>query len=187
MNAHREALSFKTIVSERPNQPSPRPLSRPAVRIQSSALFPISSARLLDIIDQLKAANARRLLANLLKTQSCLRATFVTVVRLDYHGTVSQTVENRNRRVRLLLDELGYLPIDKRGADLLFQVVAARYEIGSIVLSTNRPFRDWGTLFDMDNTLATALIDRLMHHGEAIVIDGESYRMRGKDPNSPSA
>jgi DNA replication protein DnaC len=87
----------------------------------------------------------------------------------------------------LLLDELGYLPIDKRGADLLFQVVAARYELGSIVLSTNRPFREWGTLFDMDNTLATALIDRLMHHGEAIVIDGESYRMRGKDPNSPSA
>jgi DNA replication protein DnaC len=87
----------------------------------------------------------------------------------------------------LLLDELGYLPIDKRGADLLFQVVAARYEIGSIVLSTNRPFREWGTLFDMDNTLATALIDRLMHHGEAIVIDGESYRMRGKDPDSPSA
>jgi DNA replication protein DnaC len=87
----------------------------------------------------------------------------------------------------LLLDELGYLPIDKRGADLLFQVVAARYEIGSIVLSTNRPFREWGTLFDMDNTLATALIDRLMHHGEAIVIDGDSYRMRGKDPGSPSA
>jgi hypothetical protein len=52
-------------------------------------LLPISSARLLDIIDQLKAADARRLLANLLKTQSCLRATFVTVGRLDYHGTVS--------------------------------------------------------------------------------------------------
>jgi DNA replication protein DnaC len=87
----------------------------------------------------------------------------------------------------LLLDELGYLPIDKRGADLLFQVVAARYEIGSIVLSTNRPFREWGTLFDMDNTLATALIDRLMHHGEAIVIQGDSYRMRGKDSDPPSA
>jgi DNA replication protein DnaC len=61
------------------------------------------------------------------------------------------------------------------------------YEIGSIVLSTNRPFREWGTLFDMDNTLATALIDRLMHHGEAIVIDGESSRMRGKGPHSPGA
>ena len=87
----------------------------------------------------------------------------------------------------LLLDELGYLPIDKRGADLLFQVVAARYESGSIVISTNRPFREWGTLFDVDNTLATALIDRLMHHGEAIVIQGESYRMRGKESDSASA
>ena len=87
----------------------------------------------------------------------------------------------------LLLDELGYLPIDKRGADLLFQVVAARYESGSIVLTTNRPFREWGALFDVDNTLATALIDRLMHHGEAIVIQGDSYRMRGKDSDPPSA
>jgi DNA replication protein DnaC len=61
-----------------------------------------------------------------------------------------------------LLDELGYLPIDKRGANLLFQVLTARYEVGSIALTTNRPFKEWGTLFDVDNTLATALIDRLM-------------------------
>jgi DNA replication protein DnaC len=87
----------------------------------------------------------------------------------------------------LLLDELGYLPIDKRGADLLFQVVAARYESGSIVLTTNRIFREWGTLFDVDNTLATALIDRLMHHGEALVIKGDSYRMKDKPPDPPSA
>jgi DNA replication protein DnaC len=78
-----------------------------------------------------------------------------------------------------------------RGADLLFQVVAARYESGSIVLTTNRPFREWGALCNADNTLATALIDRLMHHGEAIVIKGDSYRMRDKeaepDPDPPSA
>ena len=123
-------------------------------------------------------------MANLLKTQSCLRAAFVTVGRLDYHGTVSQTVENRNRCVRLLLDELGYLPIDKRVADLFFQVVAARYEVGSIVITTNRPFREWGKLFDVDNTLATALIDRLMHHGEGIVIQGDSFRMKDKNPDS---
>jgi DNA replication protein DnaC len=102
-------------------------------------------------------------------------------------GVLGNTLRTYVRPSLLLLDELGYLPIDKRGADLLFQVVAARYETGSIVLSTNRPFREWGTLFDMDNTLATALIDRLMHHGEAIVIQGDSYRMRGKDPDSPSA
>ena len=99
-------------------------------------------------------------------------------------GRLGTALRTYVRPSLLLLDELGYLPIDKRGADLLFQVVAARYEIGSIVLSTNRPFREWGTLFDMDNTLATALIDRLMHHGEGIVIQGDSYRMKNKDPDS---
>src|SRR5436309_4300543 len=103
------------------------------------------------------------------------------------NGLLANALRTYVRPQVLLLDELGYLPIDKRGADLLFQVVAARYETGSIVLSTNRPFREWGTLFDMDNTLATALIDRLMHHGEAIVIQGDSYRMRGKDSDPPSA
>jgi DNA replication protein DnaC len=102
-------------------------------------------------------------------------------------GVLGNTLRSYVRPHLLLLDELGYLPIDKRGADLLFQVVAARYETGSIVLTTNRPFREWGTLFDTDNTLATALIDRLMHHGEAIVIQGDSYRMRGKDSDPPSA
>ena len=49
------------------------------------------------------------------------------------------------------------------------------------VITTNRPFRDWGRIFDVDNTLATAMIDRLMHHGEAIVIQGDSYRTKGDD------
>jgi DNA replication protein DnaC len=100
------------------------------------------------------------------------------------NGFLGKALKPYVRPSLLLLDELGYLPIDKRGADLLFQVVAARYESGSIVISTNRPFREWGTLFDTDNTLATALIDRLMHHGEAIVIQGDSYRMRDKDSDS---
>ncbi len=99
-------------------------------------------------------------------------------------GLLGTTLRSYVRPSLLLLDELGYLPIDKRGADLLFQVVAARYEVGSIVITTNRPFREWGKLFDVDNTLATALIDRLMHHGEGIVIQGESYRMKDKAPDS---
>jgi IstB-like ATP binding protein len=85
---------------------------------------------------------------------------------------------------RPVLDELDYLPIDKHGADLLFQDVAARYEVGSIVITTNRPFREWGTIFDVDNTMAMALIDRLMHHGEGIVISGDSHCMRDKDLDS---
>jgi len=100
------------------------------------------------------------------------------------HGSLGKTLRSYVRPSLLLLDELGYLPIDKRGADLLFQVVAARYELGSIVITTNRPFREWGKLFDVDNTLATALIDRLMHHGEGIVIQGDSYRMKDKGPDS---
>jgi DNA replication protein DnaC len=103
------------------------------------------------------------------------------------NGLLVQALRTYVRPQLLLLDELGYLPIDKRGADLLFQVVAARYESGSIVLTTNRAFREWGTLFDVDNTLATALIDRLMHHGEALVIKGDSYRMKDKPFDPPSA
>jgi DNA replication protein DnaC len=98
------------------------------------------------------------------------------------NGTLEKALRAYVKPSVVLLDELGYLPVDKRGADLLFQVVAARYEAGSIVMTTNRPFRDWGTIFDVDNTLATALIDRLMHHGEAIVIKGDSYRMKDKKP-----
>jgi DNA replication protein DnaC len=103
------------------------------------------------------------------------------------NGLLGKALKTYVRPSLLLLDELGYLPIDKRGADLLFQVVAARYESGSIVLTTNRPFREWGALLDVDNTLATALIDRLMHHGEALVIQGESYRMKDKDSDRSSA
>jgi len=103
-----------------------------------------------------------------------------TLTTAQINGTLERTLRQYTTPSLVLLDELGYLPIDKRGADLLFQVVAARYESGSIVVSTNRAFRDWGAIFDVDNTLATAMIDQLMHHGEAIVIQGESYRMKDK-------
>ena len=99
------------------------------------------------------------------------------------NGTLELALKAYLKPSLLLLDELGYLPIDKRGADLLFQVVAARYESGSIVITTNRPFRDWGRIFDVDNTLATAMIDRLMHHGEAMVIQGSSFRTKGETPD----
>jgi DNA replication protein DnaC len=95
------------------------------------------------------------------------------------NGTLQQALKLYTKPSLLLLDELGYLPIDKRGADLLFQIVTARYEFGSIVITTNRSFRDWGRIFDVDNTLATAMIDRLMHHGDAIAIQGNSFRMKG--------
>ena len=100
------------------------------------------------------------------------------------NGTLEKALRAFVNPSLLLLDELGYLPIDKRGSDLMFQVVAARYESGSIVLTTNRAFKEWGKIFDVDNTLATAMIDRLMHHGEALVIHGDSYRMKDKEQNA---
>jgi DNA replication protein DnaC len=96
----------------------------------------------------------------------------------QHNGMLERKLKEYVRPQLLLLDELGYLPIDKRGADLMFQVVASRYETGSIVISTNRVFKEWGQIFDVDNTLATAMIDRLMHHGEAILIQGDSYRTK---------
>lgn len=102
----------------------------------------------------------------------------LTVAQIN--GTLGKALRAYINPSVLLLDELGYLPVDKRGSDLMFQVVAARYETGSIVLTTNRAFKHWGKIFDVDNTLATALIDRLMHHGEPIVIEGESYRMKDR-------
>ena len=78
----------------------------------------------------------------------------------------------------LVLDELGYLPIDKLGADLLFQVISARYERGPIVLTTNKAFKHWPAIFNNDSTLAAAVLDRLLHHAETVIIEGPSYRMK---------
>jgi len=83
----------------------------------------------------------------------------------------------------LLIDELGYLPIDKRGADLLFQIISQRYERGAIALTANKVFKQWPSIFNNDSTLTSAILDRLLHHSETIVIGGKSYRMKDRiDP-----
>ena len=81
----------------------------------------------------------------------------------------------------LVLDEIGYLPIDQHGADLLFQVISQRYERGSIVLTTNKPFKQWPSIFNNDSTIASAVLDRLLHHAHTIVIEGSSYRMKDQE------
>ena len=78
----------------------------------------------------------------------------------------------------LCIDEVGYLPIDKTGADLLFQVISQRYEKGAIVLTTNQPYKHWPKIFNNDSTLTSAVLDRLLHHAETVVIEGKSYRMK---------
>ncbi len=78
-----------------------------------------------------------------------------------------------------IIDELGYLPIDKQGANLLFQIISQRYERGSIILTCNRAFKEWGEIFH-DNTIASAVIDRLIHHSTVVKINGESYRVKDR-------
>ncbi len=78
----------------------------------------------------------------------------------------------------LLVDELGYLPIDKTGADLLFQVFSQRYETGSTLVTTNQAYKNRAKTFNHDAALTSALLDRLLHHAETILIEGKSYRMK---------
>ena len=80
----------------------------------------------------------------------------------------------------LILDEVGYLPIDQRGADLLFQVISQRYERGSIVITSNKAFKQWPSIFNGDSTITSAVLDRLLHHAETVIIEGSSYRMKDR-------
>lgn len=95
-------------------------------------------------------------------------------------GTLKSELRKYTNPSLLILDEVGYLPIDQRGADLLFQVISARYERGSIVLTTNKAFKQWPSIFNGDSTITSAVLDRLLHHGHTVVLEGTSYRMKDR-------
>ncbi|MDF1490278.1 IS21-like element helper ATPase IstB [Tessaracoccus caeni] len=89
-----------------------------------------------------------------------------------------ETELKRPRRYRLLIiDEVGYLPFDADAANLFFQLVASRYEQGSILVTSNMPFGRWGEIVS-DDIVAAAIIDRLVHHAEVLTLTGDSYRTR---------
>jgi len=95
-------------------------------------------------------------------------------------GRLVQEIRKYTSPAVLVVDEVGYLPIDKRGADLLFQIISQRYECGSVILSTNKVFKQWPSIFNNDATLTSAILDRILHHAETIVIEGKSYRMKDR-------
>ncbi len=95
-------------------------------------------------------------------------------------GRMKQALKKYTRPSVLLMDEIGFLPIDKDGADLLFQVISLRYEQGAMVITSNRAFKDWPEIFNNDATLTSAILDRLLHHAETVLIEGNSYRMKDK-------
>ena len=103
-----------------------------------------------------------------------------TLSEAQTKGSLKSELRKYTTPSLLVLDEVGYLPIDQRGADLLFQVISARYERGSIVLTTNKAYKQWSSIFNGDSTITSAVLDRLLHHGETVIIEGSSFRMKDR-------
>jgi DNA replication protein DnaC len=129
-------------------------------------------------------------LASALGYEACLKGHFVffttaidainTLAAAQARGMLKQELKKYIKPGLLILDELGYLPIDKAGADLLFQIISLRYEQGAMIITSNRAFKDWPEIFNNDSTLTSAVLDRLLHHAETVLIEGKSYRMKDK-------
>jgi DNA replication protein DnaC len=117
-----------------------------------------------------------------LRGNSVLFATAIDVINTlsaaQAAGRLKQEIKKYTRPSLLILDELGYLPIDKVGADLLFQIISLRYEQGTLIITSNRAFKHWAEIFNNDSTLTSAILDRLLHHAETVIIEGKSYRMK---------
>jgi DNA replication protein DnaC len=127
-------------------------------------------------------------LAAALAYEGCLAGhTVLFTTAIDIVNTLVAAQSTHRLKVELkkyigpsivLVDELGYLPIDKTGADLLFQVFSQRYETGSTIVTTNQLYKHWARVFNNDATLTSAVLDRLLHHAETVTIEGKSYRMK---------
>lgn len=100
-----------------------------------------------------------------------------SLLKAEREGTLPARIRFLSRTALLIIDEVGYLPLERGGAHLFFQLINARYEKGAIILTSNRGFTEWGEIF-ADRVIAAALLDRLLHHAVVIQIDGNSYRLR---------
>ena len=102
----------------------------------------------------------------------------VTAQRQDKYKIIMQRSVQSPRL--LIIDEIGYLPFSAQEAKLLFEVIAKRYEKGSVILTSNLPFGQWGQIFANDTALTSAMLDRILHHSHILQIKGESYRIKEK-------
>ena len=94
-------------------------------------------------------------------------------------GSLMDKLMSYSRLHLLIIDELGYMPVTREQANLLFQLISVRYEGGSIILTSNYNFDEWGKIFD-DTVVASAILDRLVHHSKIFFITGSSYRLKSK-------
>ncbi len=105
----------------------------------------------------------------------------VTALTRAFHeNRLEEKLKTYTNPSLLIVDEIGYLPMDKLQSNLLFQVIAKRYEKGSLIVTSNKGFSDWGSIFAGDPVIASAMLDRLLHHSHVLNIRGESYRLKEK-------
>jgi DNA replication protein DnaC len=102
-----------------------------------------------------------------------------TLMRAHTEGRLEEKLKLLVQPKLLVIDEIGYLPIDRLGANLFFQLVSRRYEKGAILITSNQSLTVWGEVFG-DRVIATAILDRLLHHSTIVNIKGESYRLKEK-------
>jgi DNA replication protein DnaC len=103
-----------------------------------------------------------------------------TLAAAQSTGRLKREIARYLKPTLLIIDELGYLPIDKLGADLLFQIISQRYERAPMVITSNRAYRHWSQIFNNDSTLTSAILDRVLHHVDTVVIEGKSFRTRSE-------
>lgn len=123
-----------------------------------------------------------------LATQSGIKVRFLsaadlmlTLTAASRQGTLAEVLRRAVLAYRvLIIDEIGYLPMNRDQANLFFQVIAKRYERGTTIVTSNLAFGQWDSTFAGDATLTAALLDRLLHHAHVVPIQGESYRLRNK-------
>lgn len=104
----------------------------------------------------------------------------------DTTGTLNRQIRTYLRPTLLVIDEVGYLPLSRADANLVFQIISRRYETASTIITSNKSFAEWGTIFT-DDVLATAILDRYLHHCEVITINGPSWRLKNKHTDPTTA
>ena len=120
-------------------------------------------------------------------TQAGLKVLFTTAMDMINHLIAAEADHSLLKKLQyyqsqdlLVCDEIGYLSLGTQGSNLFFQVISARHERKSTIITTNRPFAQWGEIFD-NTTVATAIADRLVYNSEVLILEGPSYRKRGKN------
>lgn len=99
--------------------------------------------------------------------------------RAQFENQLEAKLKKLSAYKLLIIDEIGYLPLDKQGANLFFQLISRRYEKNSTIITSNKTFSEWGDIFG-DNIIASAILDRLLHHSVVININGKSFRLKDR-------